>query len=208
MEAGFVYPLGIMAGNTADLDNDGYSDLYFGTGNPDLRRQEPNVLYQNTGRGMFVDRSRSAGVWLQGKGHGVTFTDWNGDGLLEIYAEKGGFYHGDLVPSAFFLNETRNGNHFLFVDLQQDGPNARAVGAGVTIEAGALKIYKEVTSGRGFGSSDPPTLHFGLGKNTRIERLRVRWPDGSSSDYPAPQVDSRLRLRKGDPSWSTVEFRP
>ena len=208
VEAGFVYPLGIMAANTADVDNDGYSDLYFGTGNPDMRRQEPNVLYQNTGKGSFVDRSRSAEVWLQGKGHGITFTDWNGDGFLEIYAEKGGFYHGDLVPSAFFLNETHNGNHFLFVDLYQDGPNARAVGAGVTIEAGALKTYKEVTSGRGFGSSDPPTLHFGLGKNTRIERFRVRWPDGSSTDYPAPQVDSRLRLKKGDPSWSTVPLHP
>jgi len=205
MEAGFLYPIGIMAGNTADLDNDGYSDLYFGTGNPDLRRQEPNVLYQNTGKGTFVDRSRSAGVWAQGKGHGVTFVDWNGDGLLEIYAEKGGFYHGDLYHSSFFLNETPKGNHYLFVDLSQDGPNKLAVGAGVTLQAGPLRIYKEVTSGRGFGSSDPPTLHFGLGKNPRIELLRVRWPDGSSADYPPPPVDGRIRIRKGESSWTPFQ---
>src|SRR4030095_1565067 len=67
---------------------------------------------------------------------------------------------------------------------------------------GPLKIYKEVTSGRGFGSSDPPTLHFGLGKNTRIEQLRVRWPDGSSADYPPPPVDGRIRIRKGESSWT------
>ena len=200
-QAGFVYPIGIMAGNTADVDNDGYSDLYFGTGNPDLRRQEPNVFYQNTGRGTFVDRSRSAGVWMQGKGHGVTFVDWNGDGYLEIYAEKGGFYHGDLYHSSFFLNETPKGNHYLFVDLTQDGPNKLAVGAGVTVKAGQLKIYKEVTSGRGFGSSDPPTLHFGLGKNLRIELLRVRWPDGSTVDYPPPPVDGRIAIRRGESTW-------
>ncbi|PYQ11130.1 MAG: hypothetical protein DMH00_09135 [Acidobacteria bacterium] len=200
-QAGFVYPIGIMAGNSADLDNDGYADLYFGTGNPDLRRQEPNVLYQNTGKGTFLDRSRSAGVWMQGKGHGVTFIDWNGDGYLEIFAEKGGFYHGDLYHSSFFLNETPKGNHYLFIDLSQEGPNRLAVGAGVTLKAGQLKIYKEVTSGRGFGSSDPPTLHFGLGKNRQIELLRVRWPDGSSADYPLPPVDSRIRIRKGDSTW-------
>ena len=206
-QAGFVYPLGIMAANTADVDNDGYADLYFGTGNPDLRRQEPNVLYQNTGKGTFVDRSRSAGVWSQGKGHGITFTDWNGDGYLEIYAEKGGFYHGDLYHSSFFLNVTPHQNHFLMIDLSQEGPNGLAVGAGVTVQAGNLKIYKEVTSGRGFGSSDPPTLHFGLGKNPSIERLRVRWPDGSSQDFPAPPVDQFIRIRKGDSNW-TPTHRP
>ena len=94
--------------------------------------------------------------------------DWNGDGYLEIYAEKGGFYHGDLYHGSFFLNETPHTNRYLMIDLSQDGPNSLAVGAGVTVQAGELKIYKEVTSGRGFGSSDPPTLHFGLGKNRAI----------------------------------------
>ncbi|MCI0657003.1 MAG: FG-GAP-like repeat-containing protein [Acidobacteria bacterium] len=201
-QAGFLYPIGIMAANTADLDNDGYSDLYFGTGNPDLRRQEPNVLYQNSGKGTFVDRSRSAGVWSQGKGHGITFVDWNGDGYLEIYAEKGGFYHGDLYRGSFFLNETPQSNHYLMIDLSQDGPNSLAVGAGVTVQAGPLRIYKEVTAGRGFGSSDPPTLHYGLGKNRAIEMLRVRWPDGSSQDYPPPPVDKSIRIRKGDSNWT------
>ena len=160
-----------------------------------------------TGKGKFVDRSRSAGVWSQGKGHGVTFVDWSGDGFLEIYAEKGGFYHGDLYHGSFFLNETPKGNHYLFIDLSEDGPNRLAVGAGVTVQAGELKIYKEVTSGRGFGSSDPPTLHFGLGKNPRIDHLRVRWPDGSSAEYPSPPVDKRIVIHKGEKSW-TVKSPP
>jgi tetratricopeptide (TPR) repeat protein len=203
-EAGFIYPIGIMAGNAADVDNDGYADLYFGTGNPDLRRQEPNVLYQNTGHGTFVDRSRSAGVWSQGKGHGVTFVDWNADGYLEIYAEKGGFYHGDLYHSSFFRNDTPHGNHYLFIDLAEEGGNRLAVGAGVTVTAGKLKIYKEVTSGRGFGSSDPPTLHFGLGRSPRIESLKVCWPDGKTVEYPPPPLDRRIRIHYGDPGWTLV----
>jgi tetratricopeptide (TPR) repeat protein len=202
--AGFLYPLGIMAANVADLDNDGYADIYFGTGDPDTRRLEPNILYMNTGRGTFVDRTRSAAVGTLGKGHGITFVDWDGDGDLEMYAQLGGFFHGDLWHSAFFLNETPNRNHYLAVDLRQDGPNRLAVGAGVTVKAGALTIYQEVAAGRGFGSSDPPTLHFGLGQNRRIDRLRVRWPDGTATEYPPPPVDRRILIRRGEKTWITA----
>jgi tetratricopeptide (TPR) repeat protein len=207
-KAGFVYPIGTMAANVADLDNDGYADVYFGTGNPDLRRLEPNLLYHNVGRGaFFVDRTRAAGVGNLGKGHGITFLDWDGDGDLEIYAEMGGFYHGDLWHSAFYRNDTKNTNHYLQVDLAQDGPNRLAVGAGVTVKAGALRTYQEVTAGRGFGSSDPPTLHFGLGTNSRIESVRVRWPDGTVSEISPPPVDRRIRIRKGETGWTTVSVR-
>ncbi len=195
-QAGFIYPIGIMAANTADVDNDGYIDIYFGTGDPDLRRLEPNILYQNTGKGSYVDRTRSAGVGNLGKGHGITFIDWDGDGDLEIFAELGGFYHGDLWHSAFYLNETPKRNHYLEVDLGQVGPNRLAVGAGVTVKAGRLTIYQEVTAGRGFGSSDPPTLHFGLGQNRAIDLLRVRWPDGTAVDYPPPAPDRRIQIRR------------
>ena len=201
-KAGFVYPIGIMAANAGDVDNDGYPDIRFGTGNPDLRRLEINLLYQNTGRMSFVDRTRSAGVANLGKGHGITFIDWNGDGYLDMYTELGGFYHGDLWHSAFFLNETPKRNHYLEVDLSEDGPNRLAVGAGVTVRSGALNSYQEVTSGRGFGSSDPPTLHYGLGQNLRIELLRVRWPDGTFQDYPPPPVDRRIRIRRGEKTWT------
>ena len=137
-----------------------------------------------------------------GKGHGITFIDWNGDGYLDMYTELGGFYHGDLWHSAFFLNETPKRNHYLEVDLRQDGPNRLAVGAGVTVRSGALNSYQEVTSGRGFGSSDPPTLHYGLGQNLRIELLRVRWPDGTFQDVPPPPVDRRIRIRRGENTWT------
>ena len=201
-QAGFVYPLGVMAADAGDIDNDGYLDIYFGTGDPDARRLEPNYLYMNTGRGAFVDRSRSAGVWSLGKGHRVTFIDWDGDGDLEIYAQKGGFFHGDLWHSAFFINDSPKRNHYLAVDLLQDSPNRLAVGAAVTVEAGSLKIYQEETAGRGFGSSDPPTLHFGLGRNARIDRLLVRWPDGSAQEVPPPPVDRRILIRRGEKSWT------
>ncbi len=201
-ESGFKYPIGPMAANAGDLDNDGHLDLFFATGTPDIRRLEPDVLYMNNGHGYFVDRTRSAGVGTLGKGHGVTMLDWDGDGDLEIYAVTGGFYHGDLWETPFYLNEGPNKNHWLEVELSQDGHNRQAVGAAVTVLSGDLKQYQEVRNGRGFGSSDPPILHYGLGQNVRIEKLTVRWPDNTIISYPPPPVDTKIRIRKGDPTWT------
>jgi len=201
-ESGFIYPIGSMSANAGDIDNDGHLDLYLGTGNPDLRRLEPNVLYMNNGKGYFMDRTRSAGAGMLGKGHGVTFLDFDGDGYLEMYAEVGGFYHGDFWLSVFYKSEGPKDNHWLEVELSQEGRNRQAVGAAVTVVSGDLNQWREVTNGRGFGSSDPPILHYGLGKNLRVEKLTIRWPDGKTVSYPPPPVDKKIRIRKGDPTWT------
>lgn len=36
-----------MAMNYGDLDNDGFLDMYFGTGQPDIRALQPNRMYRN-----------------------------------------------------------------------------------------------------------------------------------------------------------------
>ena len=100
--------------------------------------------------------------------------DWDGDGDLDMYAVVGGFYHGDLWETPFDLNEGPNKNHWLEVELSQEGHNRLAVGAAVTVRAGKLNQYQEVRNGRGFGSSDPPTLHYGLGQS-----LQGREADGA-----------------------------
>jgi len=198
LEAGFRYPLGIMAAGVADLDNDGYIDLYLGTGNPELRRVEPNIFYRNLGGRKFEDLTRYTGLGALGKGHGVVFIDLDGDGDLDIFTELGGFFHGDWWRSAFYRNELGNRGHWLDVSLRQEGGNREAVGARVAITAGSLHQVQEVTAGRGFGSSDPPGLHFGLGSARGVEKLEIRWPDGETQTLSNLKRDSTIRLRRGE----------
>jgi hypothetical protein len=178
LEAGLRYPLGVMAGGIADLDNDGFQDIYLGTGNPEVRRLEPNIFLHNRGGRRFEDLTRFTGLGAVDKGHGITFLDWDGDGDLEIYASLGGFFHGDWARSAFYLNEAGNRNNWMSVRLSQPLRNRDAIGAHVTVTARALRQVQVVTAGRGFGSTDPPVLHFGLGKLERVESLDIVWPDG------------------------------
>ncbi len=69
-----------------DINNDGLSDIYF-TGN-----EVPNKLYLNEGNLKFKDITKAAGVEGNGKwNNGVTMTDINKDGYLDMYVCKGGW---------------------------------------------------------------------------------------------------------------------
>ncbi len=200
LTSGFRYPHGIMAAGVGDLDNDGYLDIYLGTGNPELRRLEPNNFYHNRGGRTFEDLSRFTGLGCLGKGHGITFLDWDGDGDLEVYKELGGFFHGDFWENRFYLNEAGNKNNWLQVRLQQPGKNHDAVGARVTIKAGSLNQTQQVIAGRGFGSTDPPTLHFGLGQANKVERLQIRWPDDTRQVMESLPVNRYMLIKRTAPA--------
>ena len=85
-ESKLYYPAGTMGAGVADLDNDGYIDLYLGTGDPQMSRLEPNRFFHNNGDGTFSDLTNYVGFARPGnKGHGVTFVDIDNDGDLDIF---------------------------------------------------------------------------------------------------------------------------
>jgi len=197
--AGLALPLGVMGAGAADLDNDGFVDIYFGTGDPKLERLEPDRLFHNNGDGTFTDLTFAAGLGNVGKGHGVTFVDIDGDGDLEIYAQEGGFVHGDQWPNAFYLNRQQTGNHWLHVDLEGVRSNRDAVGARLLLKAGTMTQLREVQNGEGFGCSNSPTVEFGLGKMTRVDSLEIHWPSGVVQTLRGIAADRKIRVREGQP---------
>jgi len=198
VEAGFVYPVGIMGAGVADLDNDGYIDVYFGTGDPGIERMEADRFFRNNGDGTFSEVTFAAGLGNTGKGHGVTFIDLDGDGDLEIFAQEGGFVHGDMWANAFYLNRQKTGNHWFQVDLEGKESNRDALDTRLVIHAGGRRFLREAHSGDGFGCTNAPTIPFGLGTAERVERLEVRWPSGKVQTFEDLPVDRRYFLREGE----------
>lgn len=200
MQAKLYYPMGTMGAGVADLDNDGYLDIYFGTGDPQLTRLEPNRFFRNNGDGTFAEVA--PGFARPGnKGHGVAFVDIDNDGDLDVYAQLGGHYPGDHARNAFYENLKGNRNHWLMVDLEGARGDRSGIGAQVFVKAGNWQAMREVKGSEGFGTTNPYRIHFGLGSRTAIDSVEVLWPGAKAPQkITGVTVNRVLKIREQAPS--------
>ena len=107
-----------MGSNFGDIDNDGYPDIFLGTGNPQYESLVPNKMFQNIRGERFLDVTSAARVGSLQKGHGVSFVDLDDDGDEDIFIKMGGAYIGDAYQNSFFLNPGQNSNHWIGISLE------------------------------------------------------------------------------------------
>jgi hypothetical protein len=177
-QAGLTKVLMPMGSNFGDIDNDGFLDIYLGTGNPSYASLVPSVLLRNKEGRTFVDVTTSSGTGELHKGHGVAFADLDNDGDQEIVFEVGGATPGDRHALRLFENPG-HGNDWIAIKLVGIKTNRGAVGARikvtVTAGSGTRTIYRTVGAGGSFGVS-PLMEHIGLGKAAQRVDLEVWWP--------------------------------
>jgi len=205
--AGLALSFGTMGIGVGDVNNDGFPDIYLANGGPKMYRLEPNNLFLNQGDGRFVDITETAGVGNLGKGHGSTFADFDGDGDLDLYAGLGGHYDGDVWPNSLYRNDGAHGR-YLEVETVGTTSNRDGIGARVAAFSGARRVYGEVASGFGFGSSNAPSLHLGLGPESRVDRLEIRWPSGRRQTWKDVPADCTIRITEGETQYEIVRRQP
>ncbi len=175
-----------MGGNFGDIDNDGYPDMYFGTGNPDFGSLVPNKMFRNIGGKFFADVTRSSRTGNLQKGHGVTFADFRNNGLQDIFEEIGGAYIGDAYTSALYMNPGQNNNNWICLKLAGVKANRSAVGSRIKLtftEDGVQRsVYKDVNSGGSFGSS-PLRQEMGIGQAKMIDDMEIRWAGSNTVQH-------------------------
>ena len=168
-----------MGANFGDIDNDGYLDIYLGTGNPSYASLLPNVMLRNHDGKFFTDVTASSGTGDLHKGHGVAFADIDNDGDEDLLAQIAGATPGDSHPFRLFENPG-NGNDWINLHLVGVKSNRAAIGARIKLTVANARgerrsIYRTVGSGGSFGAS-PLAQHIGLGKSARIVELEIWWP--------------------------------
>lgn len=167
-----------MGSNYGDLDNDGYSDFYVGTGNPDLRTIIPNRMFRNNEGNEFQEVTASGGFGHLQKGHGVSFADLNNNGNQDIFTVIGGAFEADVYMNALFNNPGHDNN---WITLLFKGVESNRSGIGTRIKIdvntpdGLREIHKIVSTGGSFGSSSLQQ-EIGLGDATSINRIEIYWP--------------------------------
>lgn len=197
-----------------DLDNDGRLDLHVTNGmvrelhNADLLSRmmvaesptervrimraspvfaEPHLAYRNLGDLRFENVSAAWGLDQKGVSFGAVFADLDGDGDLDlVYAN----YQGGVTV---LRNDSDTGHRATFA-LHGTASNRFGVGATIRLESDAGVQVRQLVLARGYLSSSEPILHFGLGEDTSIKRLIVRWPSGQTQTFTDLPVDRHFTL--------------
>jgi tetratricopeptide (TPR) repeat protein len=201
-----------MGANFGDVDNDGYLDIYLGTGNPSYASLLPNVLLRNKEGKFFVDVTASSGTGELHKGHGVAFADMDRDGDEDIVTSIGGAIPGDRHAFRLFENPG-NGNDWISLKLVGVKANRSAIGARIKVtvkdQAGAARaIYRTVGSGGSFGGS-PLEQHIGLGKSAQSVSIEILWPGGSTTPQTFTNVGKNqvLEIKEFATEYTKLERR-
>ena len=185
-----------------DFDNDGWKDLFVARANvldniseltPSRKYPEPNTVFRNLGKGKFQNVSAAAGADFQVEGahRGVAFGDLFNDGRIDaVVTVLGG-------PVKIFRNVTESGNHWILLKLVGTKSNRMGIGAQIhiTTEDGQQQ-WNEVTTAVGYTASSDCRVHFGLGRNTRIKDVEIRWPSGIRQVLHDVAVDKILTIEE------------
>lgn len=192
---GDVHPSTAWHAQFADLNNDGWTDLFISKGNvssmPDFATLDPNNLLLQTPDREFVEVGVQAGLASFKRGRGAMVVDLNGDGLLDVLVVNR--WDKAQVWRQLAVAAGQGAGHWLELRLQQPQGNRDAVGAWVEVRLGtgadARVIRQELTIGGGHASGALGWMHFGLGDASAVQ-LRVQWPHGGWSEWTDAKADN------------------
>jgi len=160
----------------ADLDNDGWQDIYVGNGFDFGVRERgihSNVFYHNQKGEKFTQEKESFGLTGYGNTPSYTFLDIELDGDIDIIATS------VMAPLAIYINQGATGNSISF-ELRDHIGNHFCIGCKVIIEYDNKSKHqvRELKLSGGFLSFDNPVMYFGLGKEVYVNSVKVIWSTG------------------------------
>jgi hypothetical protein len=201
----------VMGAGFGDLDNDGWLDLYLGTGDPAYEALLPNRMFRNHEGKNFQDITTSGGFGELQKGHGIVFGDLSNNGQEDVFEVIGGALPGDAYQSVLFQNPGHPGNHWLTLELEGVQTNRPAFGARIclTVPNGKNKrrIYRTVGYGSSFGGN-PIRQHIGIGPAREVEEIEVEWPVSKSRQrFTHVPADQFFHIVEGKDVLTALHFK-
>lgn len=184
-----------------DLDNDGYPDIFWVTGNVYAEIEShnsrfpykgPRVLFRNLGNGKFARITDEVGpdILTRHVSRGCAFGDFDNDGDLDIVIMN------QHEPPTLLRNDCPAENQWIKVRLEGTQSNRSAIGARVLVRYGGKVQAQSVTSQASYMSSNDPRLHFGLGAEKTAD-IEVHWPSGAVEKYAAQAANRLITILEG-----------
>jgi hypothetical protein len=178
-------------------------DIFIANGHvyPEADRQdwgttwaERPQLFRNLNGARFKEVPPATGSGLADviPARGAAFGDLFNDGHIDVVLNN-----IDSTPT-LLRNVVKNDNHWLTLKLVGGPQSPRdAIGAKVFLKAGEVRQRGDVFSGGSYGSSSDQRVHFGLGTATKVDRVIIEWPSGTTQELIVPGIDRILTVEEG-----------
>jgi hypothetical protein len=171
-----------------DANLDGWLDLGVANGHIDetvrdirgnVGYAQPPLLFLNNGKGRFRDITAEVGGGFERPkvGRGLAYADFDRDGDLDLLLTT------NNGPAYLYRNDQAFGNRSIRFRLVGTKSNRDAIGATIRIVSGGLSQSRMVKSGSSYLSQSELPVTFGLGKNDRLERAVITWPNGRMEEF-------------------------
>jgi hypothetical protein len=145
-----------------------------------LSGYQQKKVWLNDGAGRFADVAQAVGATDVFDGRAVALVDlWNRGVLDVVVANERG-------PLLVYKNAVAPENAWIAFRLEGVESNRSAIGAQVTVYWNGQQQMQEVSGGSGFCAQNQRPLHFGLGRDARVEKVVIRWPSGKMQTINAP----------------------
>lgn len=177
----------------ADYDNDGLLDVYL-TQVYNLNYAHA-LLYRNTGAFKFVESSKEEPIRLLDN-YAAVWGDFNNDGQMDLLASGRPNVN---IPHRLHLfeNIAKTKNNWVKVRLigMKSGKNPVATQVKILLDDGiVLRQYDGVNGS--YNQQSDSVLHFGIGANTKIKGIEVRWSSGYKNFYSATKINTAYVLKE------------
>ncbi|MGZ3873945.1 MAG: VCBS repeat-containing protein [Mucilaginibacter sp.] len=207
-----------------DFDNDGYRDIIITNGYPrDVTDHDfttfraeaylvasskqildqipivkiPNYAFKNGGNLEFADVTESWGLKIPSFSNGAAYADLDNDGDMDLVVNN-------IDDEAFIYKNTsretdKKDNHYLQVQFFGGPLNKNGIGAWADIyyNHGKHQVY-ENTPFRGYLSTIQNIAHFGLGRDSLLDSVVIRWYNGNKQVVKNVKTDRVLKVNIAD----------
>jgi hypothetical protein len=202
-----------------DFDNDGDMDMLIGSSSSNEHK-----LMANNGDGTFTNVTAGSGFDSFG-GQSIEWTahDFNNDGYVDIIGAGALHYNngnmtfapdptapgngpiGDLNNDGFLdiaggsqarMNQGNDNNWIKIIPIGVQS-NRNGIGARIEVVSALGTQIRDVKSGDGFAYMSTMFAHFGIGDDTEIELVRIKWPSGIIDEIENPTINGTLTVTEG-----------
>ena len=162
---------------------------------------EHNALFQNLSSSepnekRFVNIAYLLGIASEYDARAVIGNDLDGDGRPDLLVTEYEFaQRGYIMKLHIYRNTLPTNNNWIGIRLPESPGHGGLFGTVAELHARNKTQIRQLVAGDSFLSQHDNVFHFGLGQEKSVDKITIRWPNGSSRDVANPKANAYHAIR-------------